>query len=103
MEGWGQMGRNMCEVPSNRIVTSIETSSQAVAPTENAAAAYRCPLATFSFCLSTLHLFRTVAASARPGSTEVALDIHSSCHLATALCSGQHDGHQSCLPLGLQT
>ena len=32
MEGWGQMGRNMCEVPSNRIVTSIETSSQAVAP-----------------------------------------------------------------------
>ena len=28
MEGWGQMGRNMCEVPSNRIVTSIETFSQ---------------------------------------------------------------------------
>ena len=44
-------------------------------------------------------LLRPVATSACPSSTEIALDIPSPCHLATSLCSIQHDGHQSSLHL----
>ena len=55
---------------------------------------------TMSCCHHTICcLLRPVATSACPSSPEIALDIPPPCHLATSLCSSQHDGHQSSLHL----